>query len=68
MTVNHRRALIIGGGVAGPVLALFLKRSGFDVQILKGEYAELDTKPKMCNNVFQTSGALLWPAQSSLIR
>jgi 2-polyprenyl-6-methoxyphenol hydroxylase-like FAD-dependent oxidoreductase len=30
MTVNPRRALIIGGGVAGPVLALFLKRQVFE--------------------------------------
>jgi hypothetical protein len=32
MPVKAKRALIIGGGVAGPVLARFLKRSGFDVQ------------------------------------
>ena len=31
----------------------------------EGEYAELDTVAKMCNDVFQTSGALLWPDQNS---
>ncbi len=35
MTVSPTRALIIGGGVAGPVLALFLKRSGFDAQVFE---------------------------------
>ena len=27
---SHRRALIIGGGIAGPTLALFLKRAGIE--------------------------------------
>jgi 2-polyprenyl-6-methoxyphenol hydroxylase-like FAD-dependent oxidoreductase len=35
MTVSPKRALIIGGGIAGPVLALFLKRYGFDVQVFE---------------------------------
>ena len=43
MRVNRRRALVIGGGVAGPVLALFLKRSGFDVQIFEASSGPADT-------------------------
>ena len=43
MLLNTRRALIIGGGVAGPVLALFLKRSGFDVQIFEASRGLADT-------------------------
>ena len=43
MTVNPRRALIIGGGVAGPVLALFLKRSGFDAQVFEASSGPADT-------------------------
>ena len=43
MTVTYRRALIIGGGVAGPVLALFLKRSGFDAQIFEASSSPADS-------------------------
>ena len=32
---NANRALIIGGGVAGPVLALFLRRAGFAPEIFE---------------------------------
>ena len=35
MATNPQRALIIGGGVAGPVLALFLKQAGFCAQIFE---------------------------------
>jgi 2-polyprenyl-6-methoxyphenol hydroxylase-like FAD-dependent oxidoreductase len=48
MTVNPRRALIIGGGVAGPVLALFLKRSGFDARVFEASSGPADTKLLAC--------------------
>lgn len=35
MLPNANRALIIGGGVAGPVLALFLRRAGFAPEIFE---------------------------------
>jgi 2-polyprenyl-6-methoxyphenol hydroxylase-like FAD-dependent oxidoreductase len=35
MSLNSARALIIGGGIAGPVLALFLKEAGFCAQIFE---------------------------------
>jgi 2-polyprenyl-6-methoxyphenol hydroxylase-like FAD-dependent oxidoreductase len=35
MLPNAKRALIIGGGVAGPVLALFLRRAGFAPEIFE---------------------------------
>jgi len=35
MTDSPRRVLIIGGGIAGPVLALFLQQSGFCAQIFE---------------------------------
>jgi len=35
MPIPSKRALIIGGGIAGPVLALFLRRSGFDAQVFE---------------------------------
>ncbi|MGH2544560.1 MAG: FAD-dependent oxidoreductase, partial [Ardenticatenaceae bacterium] len=31
--MNRRKAIIIGGGVAGPVAALFFKRAGIDAEI-----------------------------------
>ncbi|WP_407170111.1 FAD-dependent oxidoreductase [Bradyrhizobium sp. ORS 111] len=33
MTYRPRKALVIGGGIAGPVTALFLKRAGIDVEL-----------------------------------
>jgi 2-polyprenyl-6-methoxyphenol hydroxylase-like FAD-dependent oxidoreductase len=35
MSVSPARVLIIGGGIAGPVLALFLQKTGYDVQIFE---------------------------------
>ncbi|MFL6416924.1 MAG: FAD-dependent oxidoreductase [Bryobacteraceae bacterium] len=35
MLSNAKRALIIGGGVAGPVLALFLRRAGFAPEVFE---------------------------------
>ena len=35
MNASSKRILIIGGGVAGPVLALFLEQAGFSVQIFE---------------------------------
>jgi 2-polyprenyl-6-methoxyphenol hydroxylase-like FAD-dependent oxidoreductase len=43
MSTNTKRALIIGGGVAGPVLAIFLKSSGFDVQVFEASSGPNDT-------------------------
>ena len=43
MTIDTKRALIIGDGVAGPVLALFLKSSGFDVQVFEALCGPNDT-------------------------
>ena len=36
MPRRPRKALIIGGGIAGPVAAIFLKRAGYDVEIYEG--------------------------------
>ena len=35
MSLNPARPLIIGGGIAGPVLSLFLKEAGFRAQIFE---------------------------------
>jgi 2-polyprenyl-6-methoxyphenol hydroxylase-like FAD-dependent oxidoreductase len=35
MTQRPRKALIIGGGIAGPVSAIFLKRAGIDAQVFE---------------------------------
>jgi 2-polyprenyl-6-methoxyphenol hydroxylase-like FAD-dependent oxidoreductase len=35
MKSNTKRVLIIGGGIAGPVLALFLRRAGFSPEIFE---------------------------------
>src|ERR1700682_2949209 len=33
MTQRPRKALIIGGGIAGPVTAIFLKKAGIDAEV-----------------------------------
>jgi len=33
MTKRSRKALIIGGGIAGPVTAILLKQAGFDAAV-----------------------------------
>lgn len=43
MATHLKRALIVGGGVAGPVLALFLQRSGFEVQVFEASTGPADT-------------------------
>jgi 2-polyprenyl-6-methoxyphenol hydroxylase-like FAD-dependent oxidoreductase len=35
MTQTHRRAIVIGGGIAGPAVSLFLQRSGIVPQIFE---------------------------------
>jgi 2-polyprenyl-6-methoxyphenol hydroxylase-like FAD-dependent oxidoreductase len=35
MTKRARKALIIGGGIAGPVTAIFLKRAGIDAEVFE---------------------------------
>lgn len=35
MCVSPARVLIVGGGIAGPVLAFFLQKAGYDVQIFE---------------------------------
>ena len=42
MSNPSKRALIIGGGIAGPVLALFLRQSGFDAQIFEASNGPSD--------------------------
>lgn len=43
MAANGKRALIIGGGVAGPVLAVFLKEAGFDAQVFEASNGPNET-------------------------
>ena len=35
--MKKRKALIIGGGIAGPALALFLKRAGIDAVVYEAK-------------------------------
>jgi 2-polyprenyl-6-methoxyphenol hydroxylase-like FAD-dependent oxidoreductase len=42
MTTNTKKALIIGCGVAGPVVAMFLKRAGVDAEIYEAQPAPDD--------------------------
>jgi len=35
--MKKRKALIIGGGIAGPALALFLKRAGIDATVYEAQ-------------------------------
>src|ERR1700733_12710289 len=43
MTSNPKCILIIGGGVAGPVLALFLKQAGFCAHIFEASAGPSET-------------------------
>lgn len=38
MSLSSTRVLLIGGGIAGPVLALFLQKAGYDVQIFEASH------------------------------
>lgn len=42
MIHEGRRALIIGGGIAGPVLALFLQRAGFSPEVFEADAGRSD--------------------------
>src|SRR5437667_5647537 len=39
MNEQKRKALIIGAGIAGPAVALFLKRAGFEAEIYEARKA-----------------------------
>jgi 2-polyprenyl-6-methoxyphenol hydroxylase-like FAD-dependent oxidoreductase len=39
VNTQHRKALIVGGGIAGPVAALFLQRAGIEVEIFEAREA-----------------------------
>jgi len=43
MVSSGKRALIIGGGIAGPVLALFLEQAGFHPEIFEATRSPADT-------------------------
>jgi 2-polyprenyl-6-methoxyphenol hydroxylase-like FAD-dependent oxidoreductase len=42
MDTNKKTAIIIGGGIGGPVVAMFLKRAGIDAQIYEAQSAPDD--------------------------
>src|SRR5215472_77094 len=42
MNRQQRKALIIGGGIAGPVAALLLQRAGFDAEIYEARDSPVD--------------------------
>jgi 2-polyprenyl-6-methoxyphenol hydroxylase-like FAD-dependent oxidoreductase len=57
-------ALVIGGGIAGPVMAMFLRRAGFDPVILEGRPGPMDEAGAFLNlapnglGVLETLGIL----------
>ena len=42
MDRTKKTAIIIGGGIGGPVVAMFLKRAGIDAQIYEAQSAPDD--------------------------
>ena len=49
MSTNKRKALIIGCGIAGPVLALFLQRAGIEAEIYEAQPATDDQAGSFLN-------------------
>jgi 2-polyprenyl-6-methoxyphenol hydroxylase-like FAD-dependent oxidoreductase len=37
MSVEKRKALIIGSGIAGPAVAMFLQRAGIDAEVYEAQ-------------------------------
>ncbi|HLG64466.1 MAG TPA: FAD-dependent monooxygenase [Ktedonosporobacter sp.] len=48
---THEKALIIGGGIGGPALALFLKRAGIEAEIY-----EARAKPEGYSLIMASNG------------
>lgn len=42
MKTTQKKALIIGGGIAGPVVAMFFKRAGIEADIFEAQTAPDD--------------------------
>jgi 2-polyprenyl-6-methoxyphenol hydroxylase-like FAD-dependent oxidoreductase len=49
MDTTKKTALIIGGGIGGPVAAMFLKRAGIDAQIYEAQPAPDDDQGYFLN-------------------
>src|SRR5688500_8441741 len=62
MDTTKKTAIIIGGGIGGPVVAMFLKRAGIDAQIYEAQPAPNDDQGYFLNvasnglNVLRTLG------------